>query len=239
MSKSEEAFNIYIKYGGKISNKDIADKVNCTPSSVAVWKSKYKWKDKIGKAGAPQGNKRAIGNKGGGAPPGNLNNLKHGMYCEERFNELGFLEKYIPAVTKNIIKDIAKNGISELDMLWHGIVLLYSNLLRAQKIMHVKSHNDITKEIKKKSKKEIEYEIQFAWDKEERFIKSQADALFKLNKMIADYENLLNKNYAEASEEQKLRVQKLKVEIEKLTADEEDKNIKIEFVKASEKDENS
>lgn len=238
MNKSEEAYKIYKSYNGKISNKEIADKVGCSVSSINVWKSKFKWNESIKRPGAPFGNKRATNNKGG-APPGNLNNLKHGMYCEDRFSELGFLEKYIPAVTKNIIKDIVKNGISELDMLWHGIVLLYSNILRAQKIMHVKNHNDITKEIKKKSKKEIEYEIQFAWDKEERFIKSQADALFKLNKMIADYENLLNKNYAEASEEQKLRVQKLKVEIERLTADEEDKNIKIEFVKASEKDENS
>lgn len=238
MNKSEEAYNIYKSYDGKISNKEIADKVGCSASSVSVWKSKFKWNESIKRPGAPFGNKRAINNKGG-APPENLNNLKHGMYCEERFSEVGFLQKYVPAVTKNIIKDIVKNGISDLDMLWHGILLLYSNIIRAQKIMHVKSHNDITKEMKKKSKKEIEYEIQFAWDKEERFIKSQADAIFKLNKMIADYENLLNKNYAEASEEQKLRVKKLKIEIEKLTADEEDKNIKIEFIKASEKDENS
>lgn len=40
------------------------------------------------KGGAPIGNKNAIGNKGGGAPRGNTNAMKHGLFASTYYNNL-------------------------------------------------------------------------------------------------------------------------------------------------------
>lgn len=45
------------------------------------------------KGGAPKGNQNAVGNKGGGAPKGNKNNLKHGLYEKLLYSALSEEEK--------------------------------------------------------------------------------------------------------------------------------------------------
>lgn len=69
--------------------KDIAAQLGVSESQVRKWKNQDQW-DKVTlpkkksnvtkKAGAPKGNKNAIGNKGGSAPEGNINAIKHGAY---------------------------------------------------------------------------------------------------------------------------------------------------------------
>ena len=59
-----------------------------------------------------------------------------------------------------------------------------------------------------------EFEIQFAWDRQERFLNSQARAMTNLTNMISKYEELINKHIT--TEEQILKVEKLKVEIDTL-----------------------
>ena len=176
--------------------------------------------------------------------------VKHGEYCDpSKFLYKGFLAKYIPAATKNIIKGVLENGVTHLDMLWDNIVLLYSSIIRSQKIMYVKNQNDLTKELKRskiktktretektattEDEKEFEYELQFAWDKQERFIKSQSSAMKTLNSMVKDYEELLHKNWDLATEEQKLRIEKLKLDISKITGEEntdKNKNTKLDSI---------
>nr|DAR08322.1 MAG TPA: Small Terminase [Caudoviricetes sp.] len=69
--------------------KDICDKYNISMNTLKSWVKRYKWSDERkklkkkgahkSKRGAPLNNKNAIGNNGG-APPGNLNSIKHGAY---------------------------------------------------------------------------------------------------------------------------------------------------------------
>lgn len=232
----DKAFEIYKAHDGRISPKEISKLLDEKVTNIYSWKNNDNW-DKRLKPGAPIGNKNAVGNKGG-APEGNLNNLKHGNYCSaEKFLDKGFLKKYLPAVTRNIIKGIAEEGISTLDMLWDNIMLCYTGIIRSQKIMYVKNQNDITRVKKKEGWGDNgfdEWEIQFAWDKQEKFIKAQAAAMKTLNGLIKDYEELLHKNWDLATEDQRLRISKLKNEIEKIKDDKEP--IKIEFIKASQKD---
>lgn len=222
----DKAFEIYREHGGRISSKEISIILNEKVTNIYAWKNSDKW-DKRLERGAPLGNKNSVGNKGGGAPLGNLNNLKHGDYCSaEKFLDKGFLKKYIPAATRNIIKGLVEEGVSPLDMLWDNIVLCYTGIIRSQKIMNVKSNSDITKELKKQSwgkNESEEYEIQFAWDKQERFIKAQALAMQTLNTLIKDYEDMLHKNRDLATEEQKLRIEVLKSKINNHDEDKEDK----------------
>ncbi|MEG0297610.1 MAG: phage terminase small subunit [Clostridium sp.] len=235
-----QAFEIFRSSGGRATTKHIAEQLGIESSKVKYWRTKDKWATKI-KRGAPPGNQNAKGNKGGGAPKGNLNGLKHGSYCNaSKFLDKGFLSKYIPSATKNIIKGISEEGLKPLDMLWDNIMIAYAAILRSQKIMHVTSKSEIAKELKKTevspgkwgdAEKE-EYEIQFAWDRQERFLKAQSTAMGTLSNMIKQYEELLHKNWDLATEEQKARIEVLKAKFET----KEIEPVKITFVKASEKD---
>lgn len=212
----DEAFNLFRNSKGKMTSKEIAEKLNKSVNTINSWRNKDEWSKKL-KGGAPRGNSNA---KGHGAPKGNLNRLKHGEYCDpSKFLDKGFLAKYIPAATKNIIKGVLENEITHLDILWDNIVLLYSSIIRSQKIMYVKNQNDITKvktkEAYGKNSSTEEWEYQFAWDKQEKFIKSQSSAMKSLNSMIKDYEELLHKSWELATEEQRLRIEKLKIDIDK------------------------
>ena len=218
----DKAFEIYRENGGRIAPKEIAGILKEKLNNIYSWKSKDKWEDRI-KPGAPPGNKNAIGNKGGGAPPGNINGFKHGSYIDNsRFNSKKFLAKYIPKATANIIDDITENKIGSLEMLWGSILLKFAAILRTQKIMYVKNKKDTTKELKKESWGKTgseEYEIQFAWDKQATFLQAQSKAMRELTNMIIQYENLINKNWDYITEEQRLRVEKLKVEVTKLNGE--------------------
>lgn len=230
----DEAFKLFRNSKGKMTSKEIAEKLNKSVNTINSWRNKDEWSKKL-KGGAPRGNSNA---KGHGAPKGNLNNLKHGEYCDpSKFLEKGFLAKYIPAATKNIIKGVLENGVTHLDMLWDNIVLLYSSIIRSQKIMYVKNQDDITKVKTKEAYGENssteEWEYQFAWDKQEKFIKSQSSAMKTLNSMVKDYEELLHKNWDLATEEQKLRIEKLKLDISKITGEEntdKNKNTKLDSI---------
>lgn len=181
------------------------------------------------KGGAPKGNKNAKGNKGG-APKGNLNPLKHGLYCDEtkRLPE-DFIKKWLPVGLKNAYEGSASLGLSKLDKLGHAIDILWAKILVSQKITEVKNKKDTTKELKKQSwgkNPSEEYEIQFAWDKANSVLDVNSKAMERLTNMIDKYERLLHSNWDLATEEQKLKVEKLRQEISKL-ADDENESIPV------------
>lgn len=241
-----KAFDIYKSNNGNITPKEIASILNESVAKIRNWKSIDEWDKQLGvkknKRGAPKGNLNAVGNKGGGAPKGNLNAFKDGSRIpEERFASKKFLSKYLPRVTEKIMNEIEESGINSLDILWTNIQIQFTAIIRSQKIMNVKTHNDLTKELKRKKETpgkfgdgiEEEYELQFAWDKQERFLSAQAKALKTLNDMIKTYEELLHKNWELSTEEQRLRVDKLKYEI-KLLSGEEDYTESDGFIQALE-----
>ncbi|EDT26109.1 phage terminase small subunit [Clostridium perfringens] len=236
MELREKAFELFKESNGNMSSKKIADALGIDLNKVKYWRRKDNWKDNINRSrGAPKRNKNAIGNNGG-APKGNLNNFKHGMYIDDsKFSSKNFLAKYIPAATKNIIGEIEDAGLSSLDILWMNITTQLAAIIRSQKIMHVKSKNDLTKVLKKETwgkNPSEEYELQFAWDKQANFLQAQSKAMKTLEGLINSYEKLLHTNWDLASEEQKTRVEKLKAEVNKLTGD----NLEIEDTSETEDD---
>lgn len=208
----DKAFEIYKQNNGRISSQKIADILNENLNNINSWRSQDKWSKRINKVGAPYGNANAINNNGG-APKKNQNSRKHGFYS-----------KYLPAKVFDIFEDI--EHMDPLDILWNNIKLKYAAIINSQKIMYVKDHDDMTKELKKtKSQSELvdgesieiyreeEYEIQFAWDKQATFLNAQSRAMAQLTKMIKQYDEMLHANWDTATEEQKLRVERLKVQI--------------------------
>ncbi|EQF92991.1 putative yqaS, partial [Clostridioides difficile 824] len=178
-------------------------------STVKSWATRY-WKQKgcnqskkvaTKKRGAPIGNKNATG------PPGNKN--------AEKF---GFFSKYLPEETRELIQEISIKD--KFDILWEQITIQYAAIIRAQKIMYVKDKEEMIKELKKHESTEngekIEYEFQFAWDRQASFLNAQSRAMSELRSLIKQYDEMIHKDWNLATEEQKNRVEKLKCEVDNL-----------------------
>ncbi|MCD3206784.1 hypothetical protein G8T60_12060 [Clostridium botulinum C] len=206
----DKAFNIFKQNLGEITSKEIAKILNEKLSNINLWRSTDHWQEKLrSKVGAPFNNKNAVGNKGGRGVKENQNSRKHGFYS-----------KYLPKEVFDAFENI--EDMSPLEILWTNIKIKYAAILRAQKIMFVKDHDDMTKELKKTkvsdsdkiSSQEYEYDIQYAWDKQANFLQAQSKAMSTLTNMIKRYEEMLHANWENATEEQKLRIERLKQRIE-------------------------
>ncbi|EOE7167371.1 phage terminase small subunit [Clostridioides difficile] len=207
--KADLAHEDYLK---GLKYKEIAEKHNVSLSTVKSWATRY-WKQKgcnqpkkvaTKKRGAPIGNKNATG------PPGNKN--------AEKF---GFFSKYLPEETQDLINEIKNKD--KFDILWEQITIQYAAIIRAQKIMYVKGKEEMVKELKKYESTEngekIEYEFQFAWDRQASFLNAQSRAMSELRSLIKQYDEMIHKDWNLATEEQKTRVEKLKCEVDNLSKD--------------------
>jgi len=220
-----KAYELY-KQGLKLV--EIASQLSVPEGTVRSWKNRYKWdnatlqkrKRNVAKRkGGQPGNKNAVGH---GAPEGNKNAEKH-----------GFFAKWLPEETREIMGVI--QSADPLDLLWDNIQLQYTAIIRAQKLMYVKDQQDKTVEkIEDKTGNVIgeRWEVQQAWDKHATFLNAQSRAMKILEGMISKYDELLHKNWEKASEEQRLRISKLKYEVSQLSGGNEgDTGIK-DFLKA-------
>lgn len=142
------------------------------------------------------------GSPGNGAPKGNQNGLRHGLYAKIFPDD--------PEI-RDIINAVGQK--SPLDILWDQIVIQYTQIARAQKLMYVKDQGDIKKHLKRVKDgdkfSEEEWEFQYPWDRHASFLMAQSKAMGTLDRLIKRYEEL-------ASEEQKLKTEKLKLELEKI-----------------------
>ncbi|SDL20027.1 phage terminase small subunit [Natronincola ferrireducens] len=215
----DAAHELYKNHNGNITSKEIAEILNEKVSNINTWRVKDKWRKSLNKVGAPYNNQNAVGNKGGGAPQENQNARTYGWYS-----------KYYPAKARNLIKEAEEAGETPLEILWAQIMTQWIAIIRAQKIMFVKNKEDKTKELKKlksesknlgtKSNPDIvevyreeEYEIQQAWDKHATFLNAQSKAMGQLTNMLKRYDEMLHANWDTTTEEQKLRVERLRVQI--------------------------
>lgn len=210
----DKAFEIYKQHNGKIDLVEIASQLNLPAGTIRGWKAKDKWEHKLNgtlqtdterskrKKGGQPGNKNAVD---AGAPLGNKNAETH-----------GFFSKYLPEGTLSIIKEIEQKN--PLDIIWENIQIAYAAILRSQNIMYVKDKEEMIKEVKKKKthssemseSEEQEWNFQFAWDRQATFLNAQARAQSELRSLIKQYDDMLNKNWELATEEQKARIAVLK-----------------------------
>lgn len=204
-AKADEALELF-RQGFKLV--EIADRLGVPPGTVRRWKSIYGWESErsekipsVRKRGAQPGNKNS---KGG--PPGN-----------KKAEKYGFLSKYLPSETKEIFDAVAK--ADPLDLLWHQIQIQYAAIIRAQKIAYVKDQHDKTIEkVEEKDGNVIgeRWEVQQAWDKQENFLKAQSRAMSTLANMLRHYEQMLRDRGENVTEEQRLRLDKLRAETERI-----------------------
>lgn len=224
--KRAEALKIWLKSGREKKLVEIAKELEVSDGLVRKWKSQDHWDDipnEGPRRGAPYRNKNAVGNNGG-APLNNQNAVTH-----------GYFRKWLPDDEElKEIYDAARDGMSMLDILYEDILVSFTNFIRAQKIMYVKDQDDMTKEVKKQktysdddsTTEEIEYEIQFAWDKQAKALNAQAAASRALTNKIKQFESMLRsmppeevkKEHRLKLEQIRLTIDKSKAEVKQLTA---------------------
>ncbi|HEF0469974.1 TPA: hypothetical protein R9V06_003577 [Clostridioides difficile] len=187
-----------------MKQKEISAKYDISLNTLKSWIKRYNWVSEK-KKGAPKNKKGApFGNKNATGPPGNKN--------AEKF---GFFSKYLPEETQDLINEIKNKD--KFDILWEQITIQYAAIIRAQNIMYVKDKEEMIKELKKHESTEngekIEYEFQFAWDRQASFLNAQSRAMSELRSLIKQYDEMIHKDWNLATEEQKARIEVLKSKV--------------------------
>ncbi|WP_170074626.1 phage terminase small subunit [Paraclostridium dentum] len=210
----DKAFDIYKDYAGNIDLVEIANILNISPGTVRGWKNKDAWEEKLN--GTFQKNKQ-------NAPK--EKRTKGGQPKNKNAEKFGFFSKHLPKETLELMKEISEK--TQLDILWDQITIQYAAIIRAQQIMYVENKEEIIKELKKEETSEygqkIEYEFQFAWDRQATFLNAQSRAMGELRSLIKQYDSMLNNNWDLATEEQKLRIELLKSKLPKNEKNKENK----------------
>ncbi|HGX1685948.1 phage terminase small subunit [Listeria monocytogenes] len=216
---AEQDYNAGMKY------KDIAKKYDVSLNTVKSWKKRYGWYRDRGapelkgvhtkeRGGASNGNKHAVGNKGGAAPKNNQNALKHGLYS-----------KYMPDETLEIMNSMKE--MSAPDLIWNQIQIQYAAIIRAQKIMWVENAEDETRVQTQAGFGDSgsdKYEYQFAWDKQANFLNAQSRAMTTLSGLI--------KQFVTIADEQDER----KAKLDQIVASTENIQARTALIKGVEKD---
>jgi uncharacterized protein YjcR len=228
-----------------VSFKELADKHEVKDSTIRSRKNREKWqrnnatqrkKKNVAtkknaatpqrkSQGAPKGNKYAAGNRGNPNPTKKFTErnsaaLKHGLFS-----------RYMPKETLEIMNQIEE--ATPADLIWFQIQIQFSAILRAQEIMFVESKDEMIKELKKRKDteygEEIEYEFQFAWDRQATFLNAQSRAITELRSSIKQFEEMAHVDDERRLklEQMRLSIDKTKAEIDNLTDEEEDKPIEI------------
>ncbi|MDT2438061.1 phage terminase small subunit [Enterococcus avium] len=167
MKKYEQAFDDYQK---GLKYREIAEKYGVSISTVKSWKSRYWSKEKVATKDATIPNNK-------GAPESNKNAVTHGLFAN-----------WLPEETLEIMNEVATSKPE--DILWNNIMIQYTAIIRAQKIMYVYD-GDLSKEVSKWSSSESgsseEYAIQYAWDKQANFMNAQSRAMSTLANLIKQF----------------------------------------------------
>lgn len=191
-------------YYDNMTYAEMSDILGVPVNTIRSWKKRDgDWKRKSAdykKQGAPKGNKNARGGAGGGAPTGNTNSERHAFYA-----------KYLPPDMLEILEDVQKK--SKLDIMEEQIDIQFTAILRGQKLMHV-AYGEIVKEIISESETGTSYDIQYYWDRYDRYLTAQARAMGALNNTIRQYEEMLKhmEEQEELSAERRARIEKIKAE---------------------------
>lgn len=205
----------------EITLKALADKYNLKDSTIRSRKNREKWQRKNAtqrknvatNKKSPTPSKTKKGNRKGIGNPNPVNKfternsaaLKHGLFS-----------RYMPKETLTIMGMIA--GSDPSDLIWMQIEIQFAAIIRAQEIMFVESKDEMIKELKKRKDtewgKEIEYELQFAWDRQATFMNAQSKAIAELRGSIKQFLEL-----ADSADERRLKLEQMQLSIDKTKAE--------------------
>lgn len=214
----------------KITMKDLAKKHKVNYATLRSRKSREDWQRGVAtndatnnktqkgssakKQGAPKGNQNAKGNTGGGAPRDNKNAVSHGLFAN-----------WLPDESLAIINEVSQ--MTPEDMIWQNILIQYTAIIRAQKIMHVaNAHDDVNNltglrldpelidETGKPVRIEEKREWHMAYQKQEAFMNAQSRAMSTLSNLIKQFVALADDDDKRKLELQTMEKRLTNVELE-------------------------
>lgn len=216
--------------------KALAEKYGIKDSTIRSRKNREKWqrnnatqrknvatkKKSAASGNSKKGNRKGIGNPNPANKFSERNSaaLKHGLFS-----------RYMPKATLEIMQTVA--GADPADLIYMQIQIQFAAIIRAQEIMFVESKDEMIKELKKRKDtewgKEIEYEFQFAWDRQATFMNAQSKAIAEFRGSIKQFLEMADSNDERRLklEQMQLSIDKTKAEIDKLTSGDDDKPIEI------------
>lgn len=166
------------------------------------------------------------GGRSTGAPPEKMKN-------NQNAKKHGFFSRYIPKETLEIMGMLDEK--KPADLIWDQIMIQYAAIIRAQEIMFVTDKNEMIKELKKEKETEnsveVEYEIQFAWDRHATFLNAQSRAMSELRSLIKQFNELAHEN-----DERRLKLEQMQNVIEKTKAETELAHERVKLLKGDKKD---
>lgn len=204
-------------YLSGMKQKDICDKYNISINTLKSWIKRYGWSEEKknynkkgapkNKRGAPLNNANAIGNDGG-APPGNLNAIKHGAYQSIYADMLNTEEQILFNMIQpdlNIDEEIKLIRLKIARLLNRDKTFFYN-------MFGVKVEKDISEEDRIAG-------INACMDQLRRLIETKASMLTDTEKLQLEKEKFEFSKYKSDIE---LQLKKEKLELEKLKANEDD-----------------
>lgn len=126
-TERQQAEADYLKSGGRISEKKLAERYGKTTDTVRRWKKTDRWEEKLQerrrkkKKGGQPGNVNAVGH---GAPEGNQNAMKHGIYAEVNLDNIN-------AEEQRMIQEAESYGIADKLKLQYEKMLVKQSRLEA------------------------------------------------------------------------------------------------------------
>lgn len=247
----DKAFEIYKQHNGEITNRAIAEILDCPEKSIGGWKSKDKWNDKLN--GVLQTNERSTPMKNteysnkqksqqssspsqqkerkrGGNPNPQNQFPKRNKAAEKH----GFYSKVMPQELQDLFNEI-EDSISTTDMLWDQIRIQYLAIMRSQSIMFVESKDEMIKELKKIKPGEFgdeeEWNFQFAWERQAQFLTAQSRAVSELRSLIDQFNATADK-----VDERRLKLEHMQINIDKSKMDIDLKQKELEILDDKNKD---
>ncbi|ATP40709.1 hypothetical protein CSE16_11985 [Solibacillus sp. R5-41] len=227
--KRDEAFQMWLESKGQMLLKDIAEQLDLSDSQIRKWKNQDGWDGKLnGNVTKSNGN---VTKRAKGAPVGNNNAKGHGAPKQnQNATTHGFFAKFLPEETLEIME--AMNERSPADLIWDQIQIQYAAIIRAQRIMHVESKEEMIKEIKKekygysevettnddgdtgtkyeRTLDEVEYNFQFSWERQAQLLTAQSRAIGELRSSIRQFIEMVD-----AEDERRLKLEQMQLNIDK------------------------
>ncbi|WP_342556660.1 phage terminase small subunit [Lysinibacillus sp. FSL P4-0201] len=249
--KRDEAFQMWLESKGQSLLKDIAEQLDLSDSQIRKWKNQDKWDDQLkGNVTKSNGN---VTKRSRGAPAGNNNAKGHGAPKQnQNATTHGFFAKFLPEETLEIME--AMNERSPADLIWDQIQIQYAAIIRAQRIMHVESKDEMIKEIKKekysysevettnedgkteskyeRTLDEVEYNFQFSWERQAQLLTAQSRAIGELRSSIRQFVEM-----ADYDDERRIKLEQMQLNMEKTKADIELSEIAIRKENGDDEDE--
>ena len=205
-----------------ITMRALADKHKVKYSTLRSRKNREKWgrtvatDDATDKPGGQRNNNNAKGNPGNlnaSPPPNNKNAVSHGLFAN-----------WMPEETLEIIRELSQK--SPADMIWENILIQYTAIIRAQKIMYVMDANDDISNITSIKldptiqddegnpvRIEEKREWHMAYQKQESFMNAQSRAISTLSSLIKQYVVM-----ADEDDSRRLELERMRAEVDKAKA---------------------